>query len=356
MAVLRLNATEDGALLAHRSQGAWTTALDTALDALPPTGVRITVLVHGYRFTWRPCADGSTPYCPQETLYDTVEIPRRKAVWPCHANWPASLGLLGERAGLVIGFGWDGRRRPFRTLVATGRNDFAVVYEAAAVAGSALARMLGRIAERRPDLRVDILAHSLGARVALAAVAERPDLSLGRNLLLGAAEYAGVARAALTAQAEAGGSGSFYHAYSRANDLFDGLFNLLAPRSPEPADRSLGVAGLQPLGATASRWIDLQLDAPATAQILAMRGFACERMNEAISHWHFYTDPGALGAWRAILERQPGWDIAQLRAAGLDAAPLPRWSRLMPRPMPRLAGLRPSLPRRGAAATLNSAS
>ncbi|MEM6676855.1 MAG: hypothetical protein AAF675_03160, partial [Pseudomonadota bacterium] len=331
MAVLRLNATRDGALLAHTQTVPWSDVLDRALDRVPHAG-RVTVLVHGYRFTWRHEGQrAAPPHCPQARLYCTAPTIPRQALWPGQANWPAALGLE-ENQGLVIGFGWEGRRPTLSTLLANGRNDFAVVYDAAALAGAALGRLLGWIAAQRPDLRPDFLAHSLGARVVLSGMRDVPALPFGRAVLLGAAEYAGVAQATLKTQARCGGGGEVFHAFSRANDLFDALFGLLAPRPTQAGDRSLGHRGMvNNSPAATGRWVDLQLDAEATARYFAVRGIRLERGREVVSHWHFYNDPGAMAAWRAILERRPGWSPAQLRHAGLGDRSEPRWSRLLPR-------------------------
>ncbi|MEM7496880.1 MAG: hypothetical protein AAF371_02665 [Pseudomonadota bacterium] len=352
MAVLRLNATRDGVLWAPGDDRDWTEALDAALGTLAPAG-RVTILVHGYRFTWRPHRDGSAPHCPQTRLYAGNPPSGSARLWPCEANWLAGLGLShrgptrpdgpagrGTVPSLTIGFCWDARRNGLATLLTTGRNDFAVVYDAAALAGRALAAVLAHIAMRRPDAMPDVLAHSLGARVALGALRAQPQLALGRLVLLGAAEYAGIALEALTTQTAAGGTANVYHVFSRANDIFDGIFGLLAPRPSLPGDRPLGLAGLgfgagRASGALAERWIDLELDGGAAARAFAARGLACERAHETVSHWHFYTDPGAMAAWRAILERRPGWEIAELRRAGLGRTPTPRWSRLLPR-LPRI--------------------
>ncbi|MEO0821520.1 MAG: hypothetical protein AAF074_13965 [Pseudomonadota bacterium] len=344
MAVLRVNATRDGALFVPGSAGAWQGALDDALRALP-AGAAVCVLVHGYRFSWRAHRGGRAHHCPQSRLYNTETVAPGAGRRPCRAAWPRALGFGEAEAGLCIAFGWDGRRDPLRALGFSGRNAFSLVYEAAAQAGSALALILDRIAERRPDVTVDFLTHSLGARVALAAMGARPAARLGRAVLLGAADYAGVAERVLEAQDRAGGSTVVYHVLSRANDLYDGLFRLFAPRPERAGDRTLGEAGLlEALPAPARarharRWIDLQLDQERLARLLASRGIILARAAERITHWHFYADEGAMAAWRAILERAPGWEIADLRLRGLGAGTDPRWSRLLPaRPDWRLAG------------------
>ncbi|MEL6196660.1 MAG: hypothetical protein AAFT19_02330 [Pseudomonadota bacterium] len=358
MAILRVNATRDGALVAlpgstGRSAHAhstpdepWTIALDRALAGLLP-GATVVVLVHGYRFTWARRRRGDAPFCPQTRLYSTDPETPVQGVWPRAANWPAQLGFTAEgrgTQGLCIAFGWDARRPALHSILRHGRHDFGEVFDAARLAGGALAQVLARIATHRPDLAPSFLTHSLGARVALSAMESAPSLRLGRAVLLGAAEFAETAAAILDAQERAGGHAEIYHVLSRANDVFDALFGLLAPRTATPARRvSLGVAGLGLRGGH-RRWVDMQLDHDATARFLAARGMRLERLGETISHWHFYTDPGAMAAWRAILRGEPGWNLAALREAGLDCLAEARWSRLIPRlPRPTLgADLPPS--------------
>ncbi|MEL6336638.1 MAG: hypothetical protein AAFQ88_08325 [Pseudomonadota bacterium] len=359
MAILRINATRQGAMIAPNAAGGsapWRQALDAALDALPDQAP-VVVLVHGYRFSWATRQNSGAPFCPQTRLYSTDPQTPVQGVWPRAANWPAGLGFTAEgrgTQGLCIAFGWDARRPVLATILRSGRHDFVEVFDAAGAAGEALADVLTHLAARRPDLRPGFMTHSLGARVALAAMAKAPWLALDRAVLLGAAEFSETAEAVLAAQDRAGGTAQIYHVLSRANDLFDALFWTLAPRrrsveAGRPC-RTLGRAGLTLRGGH-RRWIDIQLDHDTTARHFQARGHGLERLGESISHWHFYTDPGAMTAWRAILRHRPGWSIMALREAGLDQMPAPRWSRLIPRlPRPLVdSGLPPSTGSSGAA-------
>ncbi|MEM6973594.1 MAG: hypothetical protein AAF577_12395 [Pseudomonadota bacterium] len=167
-----------------------------------------------------------------------------------------------------------------------------------------------------------------------AAIRESPSLRLGRALLLGAAEFVSPVRRTLTMQRDAGGAAAFYHVLSRANDPFDAVFRQFAPR-PEDGARTLGMQGLSPVleagsGLPLDGWVDLQLDSAALDGFLKTRGMAPTRRWTWCSHWHFYTDQAAMGAWAAILHRHPGWDILTLRSAGLEHALAPRWSGVLP--------------------------
>ncbi|MEO0760996.1 MAG: hypothetical protein AAFZ09_04195, partial [Pseudomonadota bacterium] len=182
MAILRINATRDG-VLSLTGGGDWQPALARAAERLTP-GAPVVILVHGYRFTWVAGRDGARPYCPQDRLYRADGPVARQGIWPRLASWPHSLGFTETGAeGLCIGFGWDARRAKLGTLIARGRCDFAEVFGAAAIAGEALARVTGALAAARPGVAPAFLTHSLGARVALAAMGARPDLAHGPSVL-----------------------------------------------------------------------------------------------------------------------------------------------------------------------------
>lgn len=320
MSVIRLNATREGEVRGPGGED-WQTILAAAIRGVPH-GAPVTALIHGYRYTWR-LAPAPACACPHERLYRTDPIAPCARRRPHRAAWPERLGFSsGDPSdGLCIAFGWEAR--PERLSLSS----FAAIYDGAAAAGRALARVAGALARLRPDLELDVMAHSLGARVALGAMRVRPELSYGRIIFLGAAEYAGIARQTLECLDRGGGRASFYHVIGRANDLFDALFSLAAPRPPQRGDRVLGVAGL---GRDDPDWIDMQLDHPQMAAWLARRGHALSRAGARVSHWHFYADPGAMDFYRAILRERPLHAPAVLRRAGLPPCIEPRWSRLAP--------------------------
>lgn len=284
------------------------------LEAMP-RGAPVAVLIHGFKF--RP---GDPARDPHVQLFGADPGARR-----C-ADWPSGLGFSADDPadGLCLGFGWDAAA-PGRT----SRRGFAAAYARAAQAGDRLGGLLAALHARRPDLRADLFAHSLGARVALAALGAP---GLRRALLLGAAEDAETARARLDASPP---GAEVIHVAARHNDLFDLIFEAAAPRRPDGRRaRALGREGLP----GRPDWIDLQLDAPALAGWLAGRGIALAPTSPAVCHWSFYARPGAMALYRAML-REPAalWSPAGLRAAGLPEGLAPRWSRLAPRP-PRWAG------------------
>ena len=190
--------------------------------------------------------------------------------------------------------------------------------------------LIQRLAPGRP---VDLIAHSLGARVALAALPHL-DEAPGRVILLGAAEYDARAREALDALISPSPP-QVYNVTARANDPYDFAFEAFAPRRGR-GERAIG----RGLGVERPDWLDLQLDRPEVTAWVNERGHRLRPPDARLCHWGFYTRAGALAVYQAILRRRPGWDIAGLRAVPGLAAQEPRWSRL-------LRGLRGSLPAGG---------
>jgi hypothetical protein len=321
MAVLRVNAAADGTIPAPGTLANWRETLQTAVARLP-ADAPVTILVHGYRYSWRPLR-GLPCHDPHRLLYVLDDLAPCARKRPRTANWPRALGYSEKEFedGLCIALGWDARHwRP-------GHDCFAKVHRTAERTAAALVRLVHLVAEADPRRRVDCLSHSLGARVVLQALRRAPGLPVARAILLGAAEHAGEARAALAAQDLAGSTTEFFHVIARANDIYDALFQLFAPRPAEPGDVPLGVRGL---GRPHRRWLDLQLDHPEVRHWLTRQGLAPERPPERISHWSFYADPGAMAFYRAILRDRRRWSVGAMRARGLPGTIEPRWSRLLP--------------------------
>ncbi|MDF2234295.1 hypothetical protein P2H44_17175 [Albimonas sp. CAU 1670] len=294
-------------------------ALDAGLAAVPPHAP-VAILVHGYKYR---------PFDPVRDPHDWLfGLPGRATGGP---DWPAALGFsrLDPADGLCIGFGWDAWAAHGPSFARHGRNGFAEVYERAGAAAERLAALVVHLAALRPDLEIDLFAHSLGARLALGALADpRARPALGRVLLLGAAEDASLARAAMTAGEAGGGRGpQVFHIAARHNDPYDALFEAAAPRLAGRRRQALGRAGL---GARRADWIDLQLDRPEFADWARARGAPLAGAAPRVCHWSFYERPGAMDLHRAILRERAAWSIEALRAAGAPEGLGPRWSRLAP--------------------------
>lgn len=274
--------------------------LAEVLSDLPPTAPVI-VLIHGYKFS------PSGPTSPHEhilSLSPTAQC--RKAIsWPRHLGF----GKSDPKEGLCIALGWEARG----TIWAARR--------AAIDAGRALADLIETI-----DRPVHIVAHSLGARVALAALSAVRPGGIGRMVLLAAAEMQDAAQAALITPGARGVE--VLNITSRENDLFDAVYETVV-RSGS-AVRALG-AGL-PL--PDPRWLDVQIDCAATLHRLKDLGFAIAASDRRICHWSPYLRPGLFRFYQAFL-RDPARLPLPLLAGHLPRGRARRWSRLVP--APRLA-------------------
>lgn len=287
-----------------------------------PKASPIVVLIHGFKFhPDNPDAD------PHRSLF---ALRPDRDDWRTR-SWPEGLGFRDDQGetGLCIGFAWPASAPMLASLVNTGRTGFAHVYDRAAAYGARLAELVALVQRLAPGRPVDLMAHSLGARVALAALPHL-DEAPGRAILLGAAEFDTRALEFLAAS-RAPLAPQIYNVTARANDLYDLAFETFAPRRGW-GERAVGLG----LRAQLPYWLDLQLDRSEVTTWINALGIPLTASNARHCHWSFYTRGGALAVYEAILRRQPGWDIASLRAAPGLAAQEPRWSRLVPR--------RPALP------------
>jgi hypothetical protein len=112
---------------------------------------------------------------------------------------------------------------------------------------------------------------------------------------------------------------------SRENDLYDFLIErLIAP--PCAGDRMLGHGGLRLPTLTT-----LQLDDAQSLTVLRQVGYPVAAAQRRICHWSPYLRAGVFPLYRAVLSG--ALPLAPLRAA-LPETAAPRWSRLIPSPIP----------------------
>lgn len=274
-----------------------------ALAALPK-GAPVVILIHGFRFS--PTVPGQSPHT------HILSLAPDPGCWKA-LSWPRELGFgLGNPAeGLCIAFGWEARGTIWSA------------YHEAATAATALCRLLLRIDALRPGTRADIVAHSLGARVALQALPLLPLPLIRRAILLAAAEFRRPAARALDCPAAR--AAEFVNVTSGENDVFDFLIERLLPRWP---DRALGLGAGQNL----PNWIDLQLDHRDTLATLAALGHPAAPADRRICHWSLYLRPGIFAVYRALLNGDLPFDTLRARA---HIARRRRWSRLVALPWPR---------------------
>lgn len=231
-----------------------TTEIDRV--ALPD---RSTIMVHGYRFS--PWDDRHNPH---------LEL------FPSWRAW------AGRDA---FGFGWysaGGCLAPARAWLSGRWNSYRFAWDCAAEAGAVLARLIG---DQGPQ--VQIVAHSLGARVALKALRCLRPRRVDRLLLIAGAEYSQAALAtAIYAQTPT-------LSLACKHDLvLERLGQLCAPDAF--LDAVVGFAGLD-LDRRPRCWRDLWLDDPLVHGWGTTRGWdlQCD-LSRVGDHWH-YQHPGNHG-------------------------------------------------------------
>lgn len=280
---IRADALRDGLLL---DQG----RLAAKLDRLPPEA-RVMVMIHGWRY-----APGFAGDCP----HGSILSPDPPTNDPRAVSWPRHLGLDGK-AGLGIALGWNAKCAPWRAHLRAGWT------------GAALAEIV-RLVDALSGRPVQIIAHSMGARVALAALPLITSGRISRMILLAAAETRGRALAAL--DTPAGRGVEVINVTTRENDLFDACFEWgihLGLRT------SIG----QGLGSARQGWHDLWIDQPHALRALAALGHPLADPPQRICHWSPYLRPGTIALYRALIE-------GRLPASALPGQrPGRRWSRLI---------------------------
>lgn len=295
MPLVHVNAIEDRP--APAAGGDLHASLAHALARMPDAAP-IVVLLHGFKYS--PFRDGRGPH--DHIMALSPDRSRPKTV-----SWPRHLGFTGKRAneGLCIGFGWEASGHIWRA------------YDEAARAGHALARLTDTLRTLRPGARIDVLAHSLGARVTLSALPRMQAGALNRAILMAPAEL--TSRAAQALDCPAGHAAQFLNVTSRENDLFDAMLeSVIAPH--RLSERSLGQ-----ISPEHPRWRDLQIDHPEVIEGLARLGHRIAPPERRVCHWSPYLRPGMFPLYRAILE-------GRLPLEALPQARSPRWSRLLAPP------------------------
>ncbi len=281
-------------------------SLGDALMSLPP-GRAVTVMIHGYRFDPR-----SRQHDPHRHI---LSFTPRKDCWKA-VSWPRHLHLDRPDAGLGIGFGWP------------AMGPLPEVAERAFDVGRQLGRMVDAIHTARPDVPVHIVAHSLGARVALTALERSPRGVIRRMILMSGAEYRGIAKEALS---RPGASRvHILNVTSGENTAFDVMFRL-AVGPGMPFDRPLP-AGLSHCPGC----IDLPIDVSGTRVALGRLGHRLRAPATRICHWSSYMRPGLFSVYRRLLDlNDRDFPLALNHALSQEATR--ERSTAFPRVKPRLA-------------------
>ena len=194
-------------------------------------------------------------------------------------------------------------------------------WRSAAKTGGGLVDLIGRIRHVRKTA-IDILCHSLGARVVLSAAPGLPLNSLGRVILLTAAEFQNPANRALASPA--GQTAEFINVMSRENDLYDACVEWLI-RPGRPKDRMLGAG----IWNQRHNWLDMQVDCPRSRNALREFGHFIAPPQSRICHWSSYLRPGLMEFYRDLIRNPRALPLEALRQS-LPQRVSPRWSRLRP--------------------------
>jgi len=292
MALVQLNLRKDG------PEGR--DALLRAALTMPFRG-SVVVMVHCYRF----CPDH-----PSRSPHSHILSLDNQACWKA-VSWPRHLRLHRPGAGLGVAVGWQARGSLPR--VAARAHD----------TGVALAAVLSDLHRMRPDLHLNIIGHSLGARVALSALCELPAGSIQRVILMSGAEYRSAAVAAMASPA--GRRAQVLNMCSGENALFDGIFRLCVP-APVLSDRPLS-AGIPNLPG----WIDLRIDCASHRTTLRQLGFRTKAPTTRVCHWSTYLRPGLFKLYRHVMDPTRPEVMTQL-AAQLLSSPIPNGPRMPEHP------------------------
>ena len=264
----------------------------------------VLIMLHGYRYS--PSKHHLNPH--EYILKNATDLAQGQG-----QNWPHQMGY-GTRMpdpGLCIAFGWEAGGTIWRAQREAGR------------AGLALASLIRQL-DALGAGPVNIIAHSLGARVALAALLHLRPGMIDRMILLTGAELRATAETAL--MSPAGRRSSVLNIVSRETDVFDFMSEWLV------APHRLGARALGS-GLTLPHCLTAQIDHPDHLAGFRSLGFAVPAASQRMCHWSSYLRPGLFPLYRAFLDKDASLCLADLRNA-LPAPLTRRWSRLFAPPLP----------------------
>ncbi len=294
MPMLRIS-VEDCLPRIHGSSAPLTPTLQHALKQDPGP---VKIMIHGFKYL-----PGHPNFCPHDGILSRQPIGKAPRI----ISWPRHLGLRGQKGeGLGISFGWNARGSIWKA------------YDAAQSAGDALVQLLDILKALAPNRPIQLIAHSLGARVAIRAIHNSQDGTVSHAILMAAAEYQSIAERAFSSLS--GMPVSVLNVSSRENDVFDYLLERLIPR-PSLGDRMLGHGSL-----SITNMATLQLDNPESLAAMQTNGYPVAKPQRRICHWSPYLRPGVFPLYRAFLNEKIS--VSKLRAVLPDESQ-PRWSRLL---------------------------
>lgn len=323
MSYYGVTATNEG-LRSARTGRPVATVLARHLERLPKSA-KVTILIHGYQY--HPDTKSDDPHRLLFAFKPAVSC------WKIR-SWSHGLGFTrrADENGLCIGFAWPAAAGVAKSYLTTGKSPFHGIYQKAPEFGRQLAELVAMVQAADPGRRIDLVAHSLGARVALSSLPhleKHPE----RIILLGGAEFDSQARRFLEGKPK-NRTAHIYSFTARSNDIYDAAFEMFAPRTSS-TDMPIGSGGK----VDHPNWINIQIDRAEVSNWINAQDIPLRPVHRHFCHWSFYTRHGAFGIYRAILDRKPGWDIEDLRRVPGLTEQEPRWSRV-------LSAFQPRIPRR----------
>jgi pimeloyl-ACP methyl ester carboxylesterase len=261
-------------------------AIDASMLAALAPGAPLVVMIHGFRYS--PSRASRDPH---RHILGLTPDPRK---WG-NVSWPRRLGLNSHK-GMGLALGWEAGG----TIWSAHRN--------ASRSGATLARVIADLRRIAPQRPVHVIAHSLGAKVACAAIERLAPGDIDRVILLAAALSVDEARRAATSPA--GRRATFVNVSGAENGIFDiGLRLALPIHGPR----------LGPGALTDEGWIDLRLDNPDVLDHLAQRGWRIAPPGKAVCHWSGYLRPGVWKLYRDLLVTPDPAALTHLRHAAAQA-------------------------------------
>ena len=253
----------------------WLELCQQARDTVP------VIIVHGFGYEPWAASDNNPHYLLQSGFgkISTFGLWRRD--------------LISERAS--IGFGWYSVPMGWRGVIGAWNNlrwnRYRYAWDLAEEAGRVLAIMLQRMGSP-----VDVLCHSLGSRVVLAALSQDRGLPVRNVVFMNGAEFAKPARI----EAMSNSHIRFVNLVVGADEVLAKLDIKFAPESGQGLP--IGLDGLG--GAAPENWIDIALDDPEVKVWGASHGWHLQGDNpkEYADHWRTYKHKGNYGLICAALD------------------------------------------------------
>jgi hypothetical protein len=296
-------------------------------------GGPLVFMVHGFLFN------------PKDAVRPLPQPTNNPHAWIYHFNiertvvesWGHSTGWAGRLqfadnatdhgfAGLPIAFGWFSAPDFSLDVTDLNKNFYSKACGFADISAAPFLHLIARVAARckRP---IDIVAHSMGTQLTLAALAKASDAllrRLGRIVLLGGSAYS-TAGAALAQRVDTlGAAVEVFNITSRADRVLDDLARHFGPLGGD--NDVIGFDGIGPAatGKAFASWMNLRLDdetlqgwagrqVDPSAYSLLARMPDGELANMFLNHWAYYAHDGNMRFYADLLRQRDALSIAALR-------------------------------------------